>query len=267
MVELGSTIPTATVSCPENVHGADARDRLHGPRGQRAQPLPDPARRQDRGLHRQAGQSGRRADHSSSRIGSATSPRCSCRSCVRAQRRSKRRTHRLLAQSPPCQVGNYFGSAPTFVLEQARSTWPPRTSSRLTVPTWAPVLAVGPAARHLVALVAAAQLRQRRPAGGPMTKRLTVKMFGCTYFRERPVLHGHLRAGPAPDQAHQPLELSRGTRPPWPVPEPGARPLLPRPAAGVAWRCEHRGLDLHGRLPGVRRGTAGAVAGLVLPPA
>lgn len=60
----------------------------------------------------------------------------------RGRTRATRRIHRLVRQSPAFRVGPYFGSAPTFVLPRPLRV---RRTHRiaLTVPTWAPVLAVG----------------------------------------------------------------------------------------------------------------------------
>lgn len=64
-------------------------------------------------------------------------------SVVRPGKRNKRGLpHRLLAQSPVERLNRYFGSSPSFVLDEPI---PVRAGNyvALTVPTWAPALAVG----------------------------------------------------------------------------------------------------------------------------
>ena len=136
------TIPTRHGQLPRHeLPGARPRDRLRGPRGQRAQPVPDPARRQDRRLHRPAGQSGRRADpvlRGSVRRrapGAAVDP-------APGQKRSTRRTHRLLAQSPPFDVGQLLRVRAHLRARQA-DRGRAKDIVALTVPTWAPAFAVG----------------------------------------------------------------------------------------------------------------------------
>ena len=82
------------------------------------------------------------------------------------------------------RVSNYFGSSPTFVLSKPIDV-AAKNIVGLTVPTWAPVLTVG-----LQRDTWWRSSRRRNCTNvdqqAAQTKRLTVKVFGCTYFRERP---------------------------------------------------------------------------------
>ena len=184
VVELGSSIPRATVSCPGAKctaltrvtgyigRGASARNPFVIPRAGKIVAftvrLGDPDAQQTTFFE--------------DRFGDDPQVRLSI--LRQGQRRRTRRTHRLLAQSPSVNVGNYFGSAPTFVLEDPIKVVKGNVAA-LTVPTWAPVMAVG--------LQRDTWWRSSRPRNcanvdqqAQMTRLMTVKTFGCTYFRERP---------------------------------------------------------------------------------
>ena len=80
----------------------------------------------------------------------------------RGTNRKTRLDHRLVNQSERFGLDSYFGSKPTFAFDKPipvkKGNW-----IALTVPTWAPLLALGPAAHGLVALLAAqGQLRAAR---------------------------------------------------------------------------------------------------------
>ena len=89
-----------------------------------------------------------------------------------------------MAQSPAFKVSQFFGSAPTFTLDKPL---PVRAKYivALTVPTWAPVFAVG--------LQRNQWWRSSRAKGkcdnvsqmAPLTKVDAMKVFGCTYFTAR----------------------------------------------------------------------------------
>lgn len=73
-----------------------------------------------------------------SRIGSPAAVRLTV--VRRGKKKSRRNDHRVLAQSDVFEIDEYFGSSPTFVLDEPLKV--PRGSIvALTVPTWAPVLA------------------------------------------------------------------------------------------------------------------------------
>ncbi|MCA1705479.1 MAG: hypothetical protein LC808_20370, partial [Actinobacteria bacterium] len=148
VVELGSTIPAAQVSCPTN---CQALSRVTGYQS-RAGTVRDPF------LIRRAG----KIVAFTVRLGDPTpeqlrffqddlrlgQPSVQVSVLRRDTRRRTRTEHRLLAQSDAFPVKTYLGSAPTFVLDK------PIKVSRgsvvaLTTPTWAPALSVGLQRDHL----------------------------------------------------------------------------------------------------------------------
>ena len=184
VIELGSTIPTAKISCPETCtaltrvtgyvgRGGDARaTRILIPRAGKivafTVKLGTPNAEQTQFFEDRFG----------------AQPQVQLSILRQGTRRSKRRTYRLLAQSPAVRVSNYFGSSPTFVLSKPIDV-AAKNIVGLTVPTWAPVLTVG-----LQRDTWWRSSRRRNCTNvdqqAAQTKRLTVKVFGCTYFRERP---------------------------------------------------------------------------------
>ena len=72
------------------------------------------------------------------RFGAPASARISILS--RSKKRGKRNEHRLLAKSEVFSLRRYFGSSPTFVLEEPLAVERGNVVA-ITVPTWAPVLA------------------------------------------------------------------------------------------------------------------------------
>lgn len=73
-----------------------------------------------------------------SRIGSPAAVRLSV--LRRGKKKSRRNEHRLLAQSGVFEIDDYFGSSPTFVLDEPLSVERGNVIA-ITVPTWAPLLA------------------------------------------------------------------------------------------------------------------------------
>jgi len=120
-----------------------------------------------------------------SRIGSPSSVRLTI--VRRGKKKSRRNDHRVLAQSQVFEVDKYFGSSPTFVLDEPLKV--ERGSFvALTVPTWAPVLAP---------VTDDALWRSSRPKGGCTTtatklapdsaqeKVGRLATWGCNYKNER----------------------------------------------------------------------------------
>ena len=183
VIELGSTIPTAKISCPETCtaltrvtgyvgRGVTARNPYLIPRAGKivafTVKLGTPNAEQTQFFEDRFG----------------AQPQVQLSILRQGTRRSKRRTYRLLAQSPAVRVSNYFGSAPTFVLT-SRSTWPPRTSSRSPCP---PGRRCSPSGLQRDTWWRSSRRRNCTNVDqqAAQTKRLTVKVFGCSYFRERP---------------------------------------------------------------------------------
>jgi len=107
----------------------------------------------------------------------------------RGKKKGRRNDHRLLAQSETFEVNKYFGSSPTFVLDEPLDV--KRGSIiALTVPTWAPLLTPVPTTDKAV-------WRSSRPKGGctttptklaPASAKERVgrlSTWGCNYKNER----------------------------------------------------------------------------------
>ena len=231
-----------------------AHDRLSGPRDGRAEePVLHPPGRLHRRVHGPAGEADRRGDqllqgqlrHAGHRAHFGAAARR-----PRARRASS--TGWSTSRTASCWTRTSARS-PTFVLDRPmrvkKGNW-----IAITVPTWAPMLAIEPAASGLVALLAGqGQLRAaREPA--------PVRDGGSARGRE---VRLHVPRRPAAVHRHVHTEQPRDERSP-----PARRfPFNRARQRGSIDVGDHRGVDLHGRLPRLRRRTARRVADLVLPAA
>ena len=103
----------------------------------------------------------------------------------RGKKRSQRKDHRLIRQSPTYDVGDFFGASPSFALDRPL---PVRKNYivALTVPTWAPAFAFS-------GLTGGNWWRSSRQKGecrdatrrAAHTRRRSVVKYGCTYHRAR----------------------------------------------------------------------------------
>jgi hypothetical protein len=98
--------------------------------------------------------------------------------------RKTRLTHRLLRQSNLFRVDRYFGSSPTFALDEPLEVDKGNIVG-LTVPTWAPAFGVNlprtnwwRSSRSRGACDNVSQRAAQQSVGG-------LRIFGCTYFRAR----------------------------------------------------------------------------------
>jgi hypothetical protein len=107
----------------------------------------------------------------------------------KSSRRRTSRDHRLMAQSPLFQVGDYLGSAPTFVLREpirVRRGW----IAAITTPSWLPAFATGLARSNWWRSSRRRGRCGSRSALAPPSaqQRLrSVATWGCGYFTTRPV--------------------------------------------------------------------------------
>jgi hypothetical protein len=121
------------------------------------------------------------------RIGSPAAVRLSI--LRRGKKKSRRNDHRLLAQSRAYEIDDYFGSSPTFVLDEPLAVERGNIVA-LTVRTWGPVLAPVPADDD-------ALWRASRPKGKCLTTPTQLappsamervgrlSTWGCNYKNER----------------------------------------------------------------------------------
>jgi hypothetical protein len=126
-------------------------------------------------------------DAFNSRIGSPAAVRLTV--VRRGTKKTRRNDHRVLGQSDVFEVDKYFGSSPTFVLDEPLKVERGNIVA-LTVPTWAPVLAPVPVADN-------ALWRSSRPKGGCTTTATKLapdsamervgrlSTWGCNYKNER----------------------------------------------------------------------------------
>lgn len=184
VVELGSAIPSAQISCPTNCQALSRVTGYQSSAGALRNPflipragkivaftvrLGDPTPEQLRFFQEDL------------RLGQ---PSVQISVLRRDTRRRTRTEHRLLAQSDPFPVKEFLGSAPTFVLDKPIQV-SRRTIVALTTPTWAPALAVGLKRDHL--------WRASRPKGrcdnvsqrAQLVRLMTIKPFGCSYLTAR----------------------------------------------------------------------------------
>lgn len=183
VVELGSKIPRAQVSCPEN---CQAIGRVTGYQG-RAATVRDPF------LIPRAG----KIVAFTIRLGEPDTnqqrffedlyggpPQVRLSILRQGSTRRTRLEHRLMAQSPAFRIDEYFGKAPTFVLDEPIAV-KRKNIAAITVPTWAPAFAVGLQRDHWWR-----SSRQRRRCDNVSQRAqqvtlMSVKVFGCTYFTAR----------------------------------------------------------------------------------
>lgn len=183
VVELGSKIPRATVSCPANCQAIGRVTGYQGRGGAVRNPFVIPRAGKIVAFTIRLGQ----PDATQERFfedlyGGPPQVRLSI--LRKGDKRRTRNDHRLLAQSPAFRVDSYFGTAPTFVLNK-----PLRVRAKnivaITVPTWVPAFAVGLQRDHW--------WRSSRRKGrcenvrqtAHQTRLMSVKVFGCTYFTAR----------------------------------------------------------------------------------
>jgi len=183
VVELGSSIPKAQVSCPANCQAVGRVTGYQGRGGNVRSPfvikrsgkvvaftirLGNPDANQERFFQ--------------DLYGGPSQVRLSI--LRRGEKRGKRSSHRLIAQSKAYRLERFFGTAPTFVLDEPLEV-KRKNIVGITVPTWAPTFAVGLERDHW--------WRSSRDKGrcdnvsqnAHQTQLMSVKVFGCTYFTAR----------------------------------------------------------------------------------
>jgi hypothetical protein len=183
VVELGSKIPAAQVSCPVNCQAITRVTAYQ----QRAGVIQDPF------VIPRAG----KIVAFTVRLGAPTAeqirffqsdsgfgdPKVQLSILRKSKHRKTRRSHRLLAQSDVYDVQDFFGTAPTFVLDKpirVRKNY----IAALTVPTWAPSLAVGLAQNF--GWTSSRQSRCKNVSQrAQQTRLMSVAVFGCSYFTAR----------------------------------------------------------------------------------
>jgi hypothetical protein len=183
IVELGGKIPPSKVSCPENCQAVGRVTGYQGRGGSVAKPFVIPRSGKVIAFTVRLGSPDANQQQFFNDLYGGP-PKVQLSILRRGEKKGKTLSHRLVGQSPQFDVSNFFGSAPTFILDK------PLNVTRnlivaLTVPTWAPAFAVGLQRDHW--------WRSSRTKGkcdnvsqmAQLVKMQSVKVFGCTYFTAR----------------------------------------------------------------------------------
>ena len=182
IVELGGAIPKAAVSCPQNCQAVGRVTGYQGRGATVAKPYVIPRKGKIIAFTVRLGKpDANQVKFFNDLYGDDPQVQISI---LKRGTRKKNLEHTVTAQSPAVKVSRFFGSAPTFTLDKPL---PVRAKYivALTVPTWAPVFAVG--------LQRNQWWRSSRAKGkcdnvsqmAPLTKVDAMKVFGCTYFTAR----------------------------------------------------------------------------------
>jgi hypothetical protein len=183
VVELGSDIPRATVSCPANCQAIGRVTGYQGRGGPKRNPFLIPRAGKIVAFTIRLGNPDATQERFFQDLYGGP-PQVRLAILRKGERRATRNNHRLLAQSPAFRLDAYFGTAPTFVLDK-----PLRVSRKnivaITVPTWAPAFAVGLARDHWWRSSRQAKRCENVRQAAHQTRLMSVKAFGCTYFTAR----------------------------------------------------------------------------------
>jgi hypothetical protein len=183
IVELGGKIPASKVSCPDNCQAVGRVTGYQGRGDTVAKPFVTPHTGKIIAFTVRLGAPDANQQQFFNDLYGGP-PKVQLSILSRSTKRKTYLDHKLVDQSPSFDVTNFFGSAPTFVLDKPLKV-KPRTIVALTVPTWAPAFAVG--------LPRSYWWRSSRTKGkcdnvsqmAPLTKLNSIKTFGCTYFTAR----------------------------------------------------------------------------------
>lgn len=183
VVELGAKIAPAQVSCPANCQAVGRVTGYQGRGGEVRDPFVIPRAGKIVAFTIRLGA----PDANQRRFfqdlyGGPSQVRLSI--LRRGERRNTMRNHRLVAQSPVFRLDEFFGTAPTFVLDKPIPVTR-KNIVAITVPTWAPAFAVGLKRDHWWR-----SSRERRRCDNVSQRAqqvtlMSVKIFGCTYFTAR----------------------------------------------------------------------------------
>jgi hypothetical protein len=183
VVELGSGIPRATVSCPANCQAIGRVTGYQGRGGSQRSPFLIPRAGKIVAFTIRLGNPDATQERFFQDLYGGP-PQVRLAILRKGERRSTRTNHRLLAQSPAFRLDAYFGTAPTFVLDK-----PLRVARKnivaITVPTWAPAFAVGLGRDHWWRSSRRAKRCENVRQAAHQTRLMSVKAFGCTYFTAR----------------------------------------------------------------------------------
>ncbi len=183
VVELGSKIPTAQVSCPANCQALGRVTGYQGRGGEVRDPFVIPRAGKIVAFTIRLGEpDANQKQFFEDLYGGPSQVRLSI--LRRGERRRTRRDHRLLAQSPAYRLDDLFGTAPTFVLDKPIPV-SRKNIAAITVPTWAPAFAVGLKRDHWWRSSREARRCDNVSQSAQQVRLMSVEVFGCTYFTAR----------------------------------------------------------------------------------
>jgi hypothetical protein len=183
VIELGSSAPSAKVSCPDNCQAIGRVTGYQARGGAGRNPFVAPRAGKIVAFTVTLGQpDGRQQQFFNDLYGGPPEVRLSI--LRKGRTRRTRLNHRLLAQSRVYRVDSFFGSSPTFALDRPLVVHKGYIVA-LTVPTWAPAFAVGlprsnwwRSSRHKGDCKNISQRAAQQRVRG-------VRNYGCTYFTAR----------------------------------------------------------------------------------
>jgi len=183
VVELGSKIPTTEVSCPANCQAVGRVTGYQGRGGEVREPFVIPRAGKIVAFTIRLGT----PDANQRRFfedlyGGPSQVRLSI--LRRGARGKARLNHRLIAQSPAFRLDDFFGTAPTFVLDEPISV-KRKNLVAITVPTWAPAFAVGLRRGHWWRSSRQPRRCDNVSQAAQQVTLMSMKVFGCTYFTAR----------------------------------------------------------------------------------
>jgi hypothetical protein len=183
VVELGSKIPSAQVSCPTNCQALGRVTGYQGRGGAVSKPFVIPRAGKIVAFTVRLGS----PDDNQRRFFQdlyGGPPQIRLSILRRSEKRGKKMQHRLVAQSPAFRLDEFFGTAPTFVLDKPLSV-ARKNIVAITVPTWAPAFAVGLNRDHWWRSSRAPRRCDNVSQMAQQVRLMSVEVFGCTYFTAR----------------------------------------------------------------------------------
>lgn len=183
IVELGSKIPAAQVSCPVNCQAIGRVTGYQGRAGLVRDPFVIPRAGKIVAFTIRLGEpDANQQQFFQDLYGGPPQVRLSV--LRQGKTRKTRLNHRLVAQSPAFRVDTLFGTAPTFVLDKPIAVTR-KNIVGITVPTWVPAFAVGLKHDHWWRSSRQKKRCDNVSQRAQQTSLMSVRIFGCTYFTAR----------------------------------------------------------------------------------
>lgn len=183
VVELGSKIPRAEVSCPTDCQAVGRVTGYQGRGGDARNPYVIPRKGKIVAFTIRLGSPDANQQNFFRDLYGGP-PQVRLAILRRGEKRGTRSNHRLIAQSKAFRLDPYFGTAPTFALDKPIDVRR-KNIVAITVPTWAPAFAVGLERDHWWRSSRAKGRCDNVSQNAQQTRMNSVRVFGCTYFTAR----------------------------------------------------------------------------------